>query len=306
MEFIVFRRTTVYRRSVFQLTKAKERLHILEGLKKAIDVIDEVIEIIKKSDTKADAKINLMKKFGFSDAQAEYILMMRLQSLVGLEIKKVIEEIEEKKKIIAELEEIIGNPERLDQVVQQEFNEMKKKYGDERKTQVSNDLSVYGLSGSLKEFMSAADKVKEDVIVWIGNDYSTRILYQTRVQIIPDETIDLVYTQNQDKLIVITDKGELVVQRLKDLGQFTMAKPALNIKEHFGLKGKIIFAKTLHFEYNDLIFLTNQNSIKKIKKELLLSFKKFPTVVMNLADKEKIVAVEAVNSGERVGILTEQ
>lgn len=81
--------------------------------------------------------------------------------------------------------------------------------------------------------MAAADKVKEDVIVWIGNDYSIRILYQSRIQVIPDETMDLIYTHNQDKLIVITDIGELVVQRLKDLGSFVMKQNALNLNEHF-------------------------------------------------------------------------
>jgi DNA gyrase subunit A len=107
MEFVTFRRSVVYRRSIFQLNKAKDRLHILEGLKKAIDVIDEVISTIRNSETKPDAKINLMDKFQFSDMQAEYILMMRLQSLVGLEIQKVLEEIDEKKALIEYLESII-------------------------------------------------------------------------------------------------------------------------------------------------------------------------------------------------------
>ncbi len=304
MEFVTFRRAVVYRRSVFQLNKAKDRLHILEGLKKAIDIIDEVIETIKKSETKQDAKNNLMEKFDFSEAQAEYILMMRLQSLVGLEIQKISDEIEEKKKIIEELTDIISNTEKLDGVVKEEFKYMKKHYGDERKTDLSEDLSVYNVSGSLKAFMSAADKVKEDVIVWIGNDYSVRVLYQSRIQVIPEETMDLIYTHNQDKLIVITDIGELVVQRLKDLGSFVMKQNALNLNEYFWLKGKIVFAKTLHFDYQHLIFLTNQNSCKKIKKELVLSFKKFPTVIMKLADKEKILSVEAVNDTDNVGILT--
>ncbi len=304
MEFVTFRRTVVYRRSIFQLNKAKDRLHILEWLKKAIDIIDEVIETIKKSETKQDAKDNLMNKFDFSEAQAEYILMMRLQSLVGLEIQKITDEIEEKKKLIEELQDIINNPEKLDGVVKDEFKYMKKHYGDERKTDLSEDLSVYNVSGSLKAFMSAADKVKEDVIVWIGNDYSVRVLYQSRIQVIPEETMDLIYTHNQDKLIVITDIGELVVQRLKDLGSFAMKQNALNLNEHFWLKGKIVFAKTLHFDYQHLIFLTNQNSCKKIKKELVLSFKKFPTVIMKLADKEKILSVEAVNDTDNVGILT--
>jgi len=83
-------------------------------LKKAIDIIDEVIETIKKSDTKIDAKSNLISKFDFSEMQAEYILMMRLQSLVGLEIKKIIDEIDEKKRIIDELQAILDQPEKLD------------------------------------------------------------------------------------------------------------------------------------------------------------------------------------------------
>ncbi len=304
MEFVTFRRSVVYRRSVFQLNRAKDRLHILEWLKKAIDVIDQVIETIKKSETKQDAKENLIKKFEFSEMQAEYILMMRLQSLVGLEIKKVIDEIEEKKKIIEELQDIIDHPEKLDGVIKEEFKYMKKHYGDERKTDLSQDLSVYNISGSLKAFMDAADKMKEDVIVRIGNDYGIRILYQSRIQAIPEETMDLIYTHNQDKLIVITDIGELVVQRLKDLGSFVMKQNALNLNEHFWLKGKVVFAKTLHFDYHHLIFLTNQNSCKKIKKELVLSFKKFPTVIMKLADKEKILSVEAVNDTDNVGIVT--
>ena len=306
MEFVTFRRDVVYRRSVFQLNKAKDRLHILEGLKKAIDIIDEVIDTIKHSESKNDARQNLMDKFGFSEKQAEYILLMRLQSLVGLEIQKISEEIDEKIKVIEYLEAIISDPEKLDQVVAEEFEYMKKKHGDERRTELSNDLSVYNISGSLKEFQKAADRLKEDVICWIGNDFSLRVLYQTRIQNIPDETLDLIYTHNQDQLVVITDQGELVVQRLKDFGQFTMAKQSLDIKQHFSLKGRIVFAKTLHFHYDYLVFLTNQNSIKKIKKELVLSFKKFPTTIMGLEKGEKILKVLPVSDWENIGVLSQQ
>jgi len=291
---------------VFQLGKAKDRLHILEGLRKAIDIIDEVIETIKKSQTKQDAKENLMKKFKFSDPQAEYILMMRLQSLVGLEILKISDEIDEKKKLITYLEGIINDADKLDGVIKDEFTYMKKQYGDERKTEVSTDTSVYNIAGSLKAFLSAADKVKEDVIVRVGNDFSVRILYQSRILAIPEETMDLIYTHNQDKLIIITDIGELVVQRLKDLGSQVMKQNAINLKEQFGLQGKVIFAKTLHFDYNYLVFLTNQNSMKKTKKELVLSFKKFPTKIMGLAEGEKILEVEAVNDGDHIGVITKQ
>lgn len=303
-EFLDFRRKVVYRRSVFQLAKAKDRLHILEWLKRAIDVIDEVIETIKKSETKQDAKDKLMEKFEFSDKQAEYILLMRLQSLVWLEIQKIIDEIEEKKKLIEYLEGIINDPAKLDAVVQDELQYMKDTYGDQRKTQVIEDTSVYNLQASLKALMAQADQVKEDVIVWIGNDYNVRVLYQSRIQTIPDETINLVYTHNQDKLIVITDRGELVVERLKDLGQFTMQKDALNLLKHYGLKGKIVFANTLHFDYSHLVFLTTHNNIKKTKKELVLSFKKFPTTIMKLADGERIVKVIPTDIWDKVGVVT--
>ncbi|MEI6426099.1 MAG: DNA topoisomerase (ATP-hydrolyzing) [Candidatus Absconditabacteria bacterium] len=306
MEYVTFRRQVVYRRSIFQLNKAKDRLHILEGLKKAIDVIDEVIETIKKSETKPDAKLNLMEKFSFSDMQAEYILMMRLQSLVGLEIQKISEEINEKLALIEYLESIIGDALKLDGVISEEFNYMKQKYGDERKTKLSEDLSVYNIAGSLKAFKDAADKIKEDVIVRIGNDYSMRVLYQSRILAIPEETMDLVYTHNQDQLIVITDIGELVVQRLKDFGTFVMKQNAINLKAHFGLKGKIIFAKTLQYEFNYLVFLTNKNSINKTLKELVLSFKKFPTTIMGLEAGEKILAVNPVNDGDNLCILSKK
>jgi len=306
MEFVIFRRKVVYRRSVYQLNKAKDRLHILEWLKKAVDIIDEVIETIKKSETKQDAKNNLMEKFEFSEQQAEYILLMRLQSLVWLEIKKISEEIEEKKKLIEYLDWIINDAEKLDEVVKDELIYMKNKYWDKRKTEVSNDLSVYNIGNSLKAYREAADKIKEDVILRIGNDYKIRVLYQSRIINIPEETLDLIYTHNQDKLIVITDLWELVVERLKDLWSFTMSKNALDLKEQYWLKWKIIFANTLHYDYEHLLFLTKENNIKKMKKELILKFKKFPTVVMKLWKKEKIASVMAVSDWDNVAVITEQ
>lgn len=129
VEFIEFRRQVVYRRSNFLLGKAKDRLHILEGLKRAIDILDDVIYAIRHSDDKQQAKEKLMgKKFEFSDVQAEYILQMRLQSLVGLEIQKILEEIDEKKKLIEYLEGIINNPKKLDKVVTDEMKDIKKNY----------------------------------------------------------------------------------------------------------------------------------------------------------------------------------
>jgi DNA gyrase subunit A len=304
-EYIDFRKQVVERRSKFQLEKAQNRLHIL---KKAVDIIDEVIALIRASSTKEEAKNGLMEKFEFSEVQAEYILQMRLQSLVGLEIQKIIDEIEEKKAQIAALLEILNNPARRDEVIVEELNEMKDKYGDERWTKVSPDTSVYNLSGSLKALKDAADRVKEDIILWIDNQYQVKVLYQTRIQTISEDTLEMVYTHNQDKLIIITDKGELVVERLKDLGSHKTSGPAIDLAKHFDLKGNIVFARTIeNADYKYLTFLTTHNNIKKIKKGLVLSFKKFPTIVMNLPGKgERIVAVTPVIEGDKLAIVSKQ
>ena len=135
-KFIDHRKEVVTRRSKFELQKAKDRAHILEGLKKALDHIDEVIKIIRASDSKEDAATNLMKKFKFSDKQAAAILEMRLQALAGLERKKVEDELAEKMAIIAYLEDLLKSPKKILGVVKTEFKEIREKYGDERRTKV--------------------------------------------------------------------------------------------------------------------------------------------------------------------------
>lgn len=206
IQFVDFRREVIYRRSVFLLKKAKDRLHILEGLKRAIDMIDRIIETIKSSATKQEAKDRLISEFDFSEVQAEYILQMRLQSLVGLEIQNVLDEMNQKAEQIKILEEIIGDAKVLDGVVRKELNELKNKYGDARRTQVSSDESVYTLGSQLKALRSQQDKLKESVILRVGNDHSFRVLYQSRINQIPDDSLDVIYTHNQDQLIVITDR----------------------------------------------------------------------------------------------------
>jgi DNA gyrase subunit A len=135
-KFIDHRRDVVIRRSKFELQKAKDRAHILEGLKKALDHIDEIIKIIRASQSKEDAAANLIKRFKFSDRQAAAILDMRLQALAGLERKKVEDELAEKLAIIAYLEDLLKSPKKILGVVKSEFKEIREKHGDERRTKV--------------------------------------------------------------------------------------------------------------------------------------------------------------------------
>lgn len=160
--YIKHRQTVVTRRTQFELKKAKDRAHILEGLKKALDHIDAIIETIKKSATKEIAHENLMKKFKFSEIQASAILEMRLQALAGLERKKIEDELDEKMKLIAKLEDLLKNPKKILGLVKTELFELKEKFGDERKTRV--------MQSEIKEFKQEDLIPNEEAIITLSQD----------------------------------------------------------------------------------------------------------------------------------------
>jgi DNA gyrase subunit A len=135
-EHIKHRRNVVRRRTEFELRKAKERAHILEGLKIALDHIDEVISTIRASETTDEAQANLMKKFGLTEIQAKAILAMQLRTLAGLERKKIEDELAELIKLITELEAILADEKRILKIVKDELVQLKKQFGDDRRTRV--------------------------------------------------------------------------------------------------------------------------------------------------------------------------
>ena len=134
--FIKHREEVITRRTKFDLEKAKDRAHILEGLMIALKNIDAIIQTIKKSADKEEARVNLMKKFKLTEKQAVAILEMRLQTLAGLERKKIEDELEEILKFIKELLAILKSPEKLKAIIKKEFLDVKEKFGDKRRTKV--------------------------------------------------------------------------------------------------------------------------------------------------------------------------
>lgn len=135
-EYIKHRQVVVRRRTEYELRKAKERAHILEGLKIALDHIDEVIATIRASKSTEEAAENLIKKFKLSDIQAKAILAMQLRTLTGLERQKIEDELAELMKLITELESILADEKKILKIIKTELLEIKKKYGDERRTKI--------------------------------------------------------------------------------------------------------------------------------------------------------------------------
>ena len=155
-KFIEHRKNVITRRTKFELIQAKARAHILEGLKKALDHIDEIIATIKKSESREDAFNNLIKKFKFTELQTTAILEMRLQALAGLERKKIEDELKEKKQLIADLEDLLASSKKILKLMKDEFGEIKQKYGDARKTKV--------VKGVLKEIGEEELVTEEDAL----------------------------------------------------------------------------------------------------------------------------------------------
>jgi DNA gyrase subunit A len=154
-EFITFRREVVRNRTMYELKKARLRAHILEGLMKAIDIIDEIIKHIRGSKSAEDAKGGLISKFKFSDIQAQAILDMQLRRLAALERQKLIDEYEELIKLIAELEEILNNETALRRVIVKELREVQKAYADPRRTQIIDS----GVELTLEDLIADEDVV---------------------------------------------------------------------------------------------------------------------------------------------------
>ncbi len=158
--YLEHRQIVVRRRAEFDLKKAKERAHILEGLAKALSAIDQIISLIKKSKDRDEAKENLVKKFKFTEIQATAILEMKLQTLAALERHKIEEELKEKIKLIKELELLLKSPQKILQVVKDELSEIKQKYADERRTKV--------VAGGLKEFKEEDLVPKEETVITLS------------------------------------------------------------------------------------------------------------------------------------------
>lgn len=222
-EFIKHRQVVVRRRAEFDLRKAKERAHILEGLLKALDAIDEVVKIIRASKTTEQAREALIARFGFTEIQANAILDMRLARLVGLERDRLQAEYDEKMRLIAELEALLADEAKIFAVIREETLEIKAKYPSERRTKI--------IPGELGEFRAEDLIPDEEVIVsFTKTGYVKRVprdAYRSQNRggkgvtgqslKDDDEVAFLLNARTHDQLFLFTDSGKLFVTPVYEL-----------------------------------------------------------------------------------------
>jgi DNA gyrase subunit A len=240
-EFILHRVEVVRRRTQFDLTKAEDREHILLGLKKALDHIDEIITLIRGSKDAVEAHANLMKKFKFSEKQATAILEMRLQKLAGLERKKVLDELKEVQELIEKLKEILGSEKKVRGIIKDELTEIKAKYGDERRTKL--------IKHTLKDF-NPEDVIpdEESVLVLTKGGYIKRTnpdeyRKQKRggVGVVDLDTKEedfithLVYASAHNDLLFFTDMGKAYQIKMYDIPEAKRATRGKSVMNFLSL-----------------------------------------------------------------------
>ncbi|MFZ6184069.1 DNA gyrase/topoisomerase IV subunit A [Nannocystis pusilla] len=217
-QFLLYRQETVRRRFEYDLRKLRERIHILEGFEKIFDALDEAIKIIRRSDGRADAGQKLMKAFDLDEIQTDAILETRLYRLAKLEIQKIREELEEKRKAARKIEAILKSPEKLWAEIKSELEAVEKEFAEPRRTRISDEDVT-------EEFTAESFIVKEDAIVLVTRDgwikrQRTINLASTRMRE-GDEALALVGGSTTESVILLTNKGSAYNVRINDVPQST-------------------------------------------------------------------------------------
>lgn len=311
-EFLKHRQVVVVRRTKFDLKKAEDRAHILEGLKKALDHIDEIIKLIKKSKDTQVAHANLMKEFKFSDLQATAILEMRLQKLAGLERQKIEDELKEKLALIKELKAILADPKRVMAIIKSEFEVIREKYSDDRRTRI--------IKGGVKE-INVEDLVteKEEVLVVTAGGYIKRTdpsEYKAQkrggvgvvdVNMREEDFVTNFLTANtHDDLLFFTDKGKAYQIKMYDIPEGKRATRGKSVMNYLSLSPEekitsvLALPKDLKAVKFSLMMLTKDGVAKKVSADSFKDVRRSGLIAIKLADKDELLAVRPVNKGDEV------
>lgn len=317
--FINHRLEVIIRRSKFDLAAAEKRAHILEGYIIALDNIDEIIKLIKKSKDTATAKEGLMKKFKLSDVQAQAILEMRLQRLTGLERKKIEEEYKELLKTIERLKRILASDSLRKEIISDELKALKEKFGDERRTHIIQDVKKMSDDEMMKELVK-----EEDVVITISNKGFIKRIPVTsyKAQGRGGKGITAASTGSQDDdfiehmfigsthqyIMFFTDIGKCYWLKVYDIPEGTRAsrgKSILNLIEKE--KEESISSFVMVKDFNAELYVTMVTKLGVIKKTKLDSYSNIRRNGINAININKgdlLVDVKLTNGSQELVIGT--
>ncbi len=315
--YLDHRKDVVRRRTEFELKRAKDRAHILQGLKKALDKIDAVISTIRKSKDKEVAHKNLIKSFKFTDIQTTAILEMRLQTLAGLERKKIEDELKEKKALVKELETMLASEKKIVGVIKTELKDIKERFGDERRTKVV----ARGLSDLKDEDLIPQE---ETVITLTRNGYIKRSdpkLFRTQkrggkgligsVAKEDDFLAFLVSANTHDNILFFTESGKVFQTKVYEIpqgsrtGKGKLVQNFLDIPPSEKVEALVAYKdKDTSFKY--LIMATQNGVVKKTDIQDFANVRRTGIIAIRLNKKDLLVKVLPSSGDDEVIMATQK
>lgn len=314
-EFLAHRTDVVTRRTQYDLKIAKARAHILEGLKIALDHLDAIIALIRKSESRDAAKAALIEQYKLSELQANAILDMRLSQLANLERQKIYDEYDAVMKLIADLEDILSTPERIEKIIKDELLEVKEKYGSERKTEIRPEPL-----GSMTAFDLIAEE--EVLIALTKNNYVKRVApdtyrsqtrggkgvigMQTREE---DSVIDMISASTHDDVLFFTDKGRVFAVKAYDIPASSrqskgVALPNLiRINSDEKVTSLLTIKKDDNFKY--FFFATKAGLVKRVSRDDFNNIRKTGVIAIALNDSDRLLWVKRTSGQDEIVQITQ-
>lgn len=314
-EYIKHRQSVVRRRTEYELRKAKERAHILEGLKIALDHIDEVIATIRASQTTDEAQLNLISKFNLSEIQAKAILAMQLRTLAGLERQKIEDELAELLALIAHLEGILSDEKEILKIIKTELRDMKKRFGDERRTRVvTQELNR----------MSDEDLIPEEqvVVTLTANNYIKRSQIAdykrqgrggkgrrgmaTREEDVIEHVVN---ASTHDYLLFFTNRGRVFRLKTYEVPTAQLSAKGVALVNLLQLQSEetvssVINVNGKHEPGTTLFMCTKRGTVKKTPFEQYQNVRSSGLIAINLDEGDELKWIRMTNGDNEVVIST--
>ena len=308
--YLEHQKVVIERRTKFELQKAEARAHILEGLRIALDHIEEIIKIIRSSRNGEEAKPQLMERFNLSDKQSQAILDMRLVRLSGLEREKIEEEYQELQKLIQELKEILANEEKIVTIVRSELLEVKERYNDGRRT----EITVGGL-----EMIEDEDLIPQEnsVITLTHRGYIKRLAANTYrsqkrggrgvqgMNTNEDDFVEhLLYTSTHDVILFFTSKGKVYKAKGYEVPEFGRTAKGLPLVNLLNIeKGEHVTAMIRVNGYNEdefFVFTTKQGITKRTSVSQFANIRTNGLIAIGLHDEDDLISVRLTDGSKQI------
>lgn len=309
--YVEHRQEVINRRTIYELNLAKNRKHILEGLKIALDNLDEIIDLIRKSRDRENARGELQSRFNLSEIQANAILDMRLVQLTGLERSKVENEYEEVLLRIADYEDILARPERVLAMIKEDLDDIEKRYGDNRRTEISQEESSYEEEDFIEDHevvitLSNRGYVKRQPLdTYRSQKRGGKGVSATTIRA-EDFAHDVLVTSALATLLFFTNQGRVFTTRAFQIPESTRQAKGMPLVNFLELRPgekvtTIVGAREFNREHH-LLMVTKKGIIKKTALKAFQNVRKTGLIAVNLREGDELVGVIRVRTGSKVMI----